>query len=110
MNRRHFLGAIIASACAPAIVRASSLMPIRERGIWMGRIGRSMTIDHLEDDVMTYLREEIYPMERRFLVSYQFRNWIDLRDAVNPNVVYSAIQFERPPLIVIDDYEEPFRL
>ena len=42
MNRRHFLTAIIASACAPAIVRASSLMPVRLRG-------GSITVAELHD-------------------------------------------------------------
>jgi hypothetical protein len=34
MNRRHFLGAILATCMAPAIVRASSLMPVRARHVW----------------------------------------------------------------------------
>lgn len=38
MDRRRFLGAILASACAPAIVRASSLMPIRAPALPTGLI------------------------------------------------------------------------
>ena len=47
MNRRQFLGAIIASACAPAIVRASSLMPVREIAapLYLGTPGPAQTID-----------------------------------------------------------------
>lgn len=30
MNRRGFLGAILATACAPAIVRGGILMPVRQ--------------------------------------------------------------------------------
>jgi hypothetical protein len=33
MNRRGFLGSILALAAAPAIVKASSLMPVRDRYI-----------------------------------------------------------------------------
>src|SRR5512147_2272809 len=35
MNRRGFLGSILALGAAPAIVRADSLMPIRPRGLWI---------------------------------------------------------------------------
>ena len=50
MNRRHFLGAIIASACAPAIVRASSLMPVRKTVLvpgykLIGRVGTGRIVD-----------------------------------------------------------------
>jgi hypothetical protein len=34
MNRRGFLGAMIAAAAAPAIVRASSLMPVAAPKVW----------------------------------------------------------------------------
>lgn len=39
LARRRFLGAILASACAPAIVRASSLMPLSVPAV--GRSGLS---------------------------------------------------------------------
>lgn len=35
MNRRRFLGACVATLAAPAIVRAESLMPVRNRA-WIG--------------------------------------------------------------------------
>lgn len=34
MNRRGFLGSILAAAAAPAIVRADSLMRVVPRGLW----------------------------------------------------------------------------
>jgi hypothetical protein len=34
MNRRGFLGALLAAAAAPAIVRASSLMPVKAPAVW----------------------------------------------------------------------------
>lgn len=47
MNRRGFLGAILAAAAAPAIVRAASLMPVAAPKVWTppdtiftGEIGR----------------------------------------------------------------------
>jgi hypothetical protein len=39
MNRRSFLGAILASAMAPAIVRASSLMQLPVRQVWTHPLG-----------------------------------------------------------------------
>lgn len=50
MDRRGFLGSIIALGCAPAIVRASSLMPVRVLdapvGIWEAVLDQ-LHFDHL---------------------------------------------------------------
>jgi hypothetical protein len=70
LSRRGFLGAILAAAVAPAIVRASSLMPVRAPEIWTppdtiytGELGRYEGIriiqsEHLPDhgaDAMKYM-------------------------------------------------------
>jgi hypothetical protein len=50
MDRRGFLGAILAAACAPAIVRASSLMP--GRAIVLPTLGEVMQYAHVTETAM----------------------------------------------------------
>ena len=57
MNRRHFLGTVLATCTAPAIVRAASLMPTvrRASGIWtaeeLARFAAQSAEDVIMDDI-----------------------------------------------------------
>lgn len=54
MNRRSFLTAILASACAPAIVRAASLMPVRELSEWQQLSGFGLAQLKAEGSVIPF--------------------------------------------------------
>lgn len=45
LQRRSFLGAMLAAAAAPAIIRASSLMPVSVRRDWFTLYGDGVTDD-----------------------------------------------------------------
>lgn len=71
MNRRSFLGSVIALAASPAVVRASSLMPVRgER--WMPSAGlsvREVIAYHIGRDA--YLcRLDTYNMASQYHVDF----------------------------------------
>ena len=86
MNRRHFLTAIIASACAPAIVRASSLMPVRARTMTVYELGLWVAAQH----------EAL----RRELVVYQFGRPLTMTRMLLPSVTYTVSRYERMPLFI----------
>ena len=83
MNRRGFLGSILALGCAPAIVRASSLMPVRPLFVTAGfetagfavRSGSSL----LTPTIITREALEILEKNMMFanLVNRRFENYFD---------------------------------
>lgn len=70
MNRRGFLGAILAAGAAPAVVKASSLMPIYVPKLWTpgpydvvveiapGRGNYLITIDQITKEALRILNEQ----------------------------------------------------
>ena len=77
MNRRHFLGAIIASACAPAIVRASSLMPVRAHTRLVPGY-RELTVAELHDILKRCDAGPYVLSGKEFMAAYmeQHRQWL----------------------------------
>lgn len=97
MNRRGFLGAILAAAVAPAIVRADALMRIVPRattiipaaeelvvmpGLYRGMIGEysGITIHQARDMVDIMRSREIKPDKNgSYWISLPRNNWLELK-------------------------------
>lgn len=82
MNRRGFLGTCLALAVAPAIVRASSLMPVVVRtptGIWF-------------DGVDSYLKSEAFTLDQpqSFYMLAKQMTWVSEDFAVTMNTPLPA--------------------
>lgn len=68
MNRRGFLGGILAAACAPAIVRADSLMRI------IPRETRLLSLDEITRDALRLMHEKasfINTIDRQYDREYE---------------------------------------
>lgn len=86
MNRRGFLGAILAAATAPAIVRIESLMPVRQLMLddWLptasGVLTRGntlLTIDMITREALRVLEENLVFARR---ANIPFQNMPDERE------------------------------
>lgn len=74
MNRRRFLGACIATLAAPAIVRAESLMPVRNRTMGIGIYEQFRFIESPLTDQIAQLGRHLdgmdVPTEDRYVVMH----------------------------------------
>lgn len=88
MNRRGFLRGAATLLATPAIVRASSLMPIFVRKpallLWPSPVS---------SDVEAYIAKHVLPLAQRNLIRYQFAEPLQLPSAA----VYEAARYETLP-------------
>jgi hypothetical protein len=105
MNRRGFLGVILASAAAPAIVRASSLMnlPVRAPSARLG--GGDLADDTLQSYSETITINQMRGAEAFGLTDAQMLAWSQgmWRDALD-NIAMRALAdgvYDKPRLIQI---------
>lgn len=87
ITRRGFLGSILALAAAPAIVRASSLMPVRR-------------LDGLTSDIIALKAQQLVQLTNDLLLSS-----LNIEEIIRADLARRFAEAVDRDLVLVDDYD-----